>query len=146
MSDDFWRTVRAIHGCPETEKITTTYIGGEALGQNAGAMHSSLTPPPAPPQNSSAASFPAKLVQGAIATGAALGLVVGAALNANIFTTALTGGIGAAIGSVAVSVNKRKPEDEAKKLLLAAGDRYARIGDTDKLVAVKQILNDLEER
>lgn len=152
-SDNFWQNatdmVRALHGCPRTERVVQTYVEPGALGQNTGAMHQAVAPPTSTTRSPIAASFssfPSRLIQGAMLTSAMLSVVIGVALNANIFTTALTGGVGAAIGGVATSVNKKRPEDEAKKLLLAAGDRYARNGDLDKLTMVKEILGDMEAK
>lgn len=146
MNDPFWDAARAMAGCPRTEKVSTiTYVDGE----NPEFQHHPLTPPPNSISNPVAASFsgfPHKLLQGAIATGAALGVVIGAGLNINFLASAFVGGVGAGLGSVAASVNKKDPKEEAKKVLLAAGDRYAANADLEKLTTVKEILGYLEGR
>lgn len=145
-SDNFWQTttdmVRALHGCPRTEKITNTVVTGAAPLVQDETLHQTQ----APFQNLGVTSFPARLVQGTIATGAALGVVLGAGLNINFLASAFVGGVGAGLGSVAASVNKKDPKNEAKKLLSQVGDRYAASGDIDKLALVKQITSELEGR
>lgn len=146
MNDPFWDAARAMAGCPRTEKVSTiTYVDRE----NPEFQHHPLTPPPNSISNPVAASFsgfPHKLLQGAIATGAALGVVLGAGLNINFLASAFVGGVGAGLGSVAASVNKKDPKNEARKLLSQVGDRYAANGDIEKLALVKQITSDLEGR
>lgn len=152
-SDNFWRTatdmVRALHGCPRTEKVTNLIIDGAApLGQGLGTQHQ-VTPPANATQNplpTSIPSLPFKLIQGCIATGAAIGVVIAAGLNFNFLASAFVGGVGAGLGSVAASVNKKDPKEEAKKLLSQVGDRYAANADLEKLTTVKEILGYLEGR
>lgn len=143
-NDPFWDAARAMAGCPRTEKVSiTTY------SDNSNPLYQpqQLTPPTNTTQNSlptSVFGLPLKLIQGCIATGAALGVVLGAGLNINFLASAFVGGVGAGLGSVAASINKKKPEDEARKLLSGLGNRYALSGDVDKLALIKQITGDLE--